>query len=99
MNDERETFQRVQRQARQDLEQRIDRIRREHAERDRQIRREGATLAWLTCPFAAWLFGMIACFEFLIPDGSPALGYLYAGASLFSLMLLVVAVSWSRWQP
>lgn len=61
----------------------------DYHQRDRQIRRDGARMAWLTCPFIALVFGALSWFNF--HHGDAGMGLLYAVGALAFLVLLVLA--------
>jgi hypothetical protein len=67
----------------------IDTILSDYHQRDRQIKREGARMAWLICPFAMLLFGFVSWFNF--HQGDVNTGLLSALGSLAFLLMLVLA--------
>lgn len=64
-------------------------IRQQSRQRDLEIRREGARLAWFTCPPVMSFFGGIAWFGFT--HGQPLVGALFAVGSAAFLAMLVRA--------
>lgn len=68
---------------------RVNRIVDAHEERNRELDREGARLAWWTCPAIALVFGAIAWVQF--SQAEVGLGVIYTvGALVFLGMLVVV---------
>lgn len=78
-----------ERQKRAYLATRTQEILREHRQRDRAIRREGARMAWLTCPFAILLLSAVAWLNF--HQGDMTIGAIMAVGALAFLVMLVLA--------
>jgi len=62
--------------------------------RDRQIRRNGARLAWWTCPPTVVLFVSVAWLNF--SQGDTGTGLIYVAGALVFLVMLVVAQEWGK---
>lgn len=77
-----------ERQSAQTYENNIVRILHEHRARDKQIRREGARLAWITAPLVMLVFGVCAWFNWHAGEWEMALVYM-AGVLAFLLMLVL----------
>ena len=61
----------------------------DYRQRDRQIRREGARMAWMMCPFAFLLLGSVSWLNF--HQGDASIGLLCAVGALAFLVMLVLA--------
>lgn len=73
----------------QTFEGNVHSILNDYHQRDRQIKREGARLAWRTCPLIALIFGALSWSAF--HQGDAGMGLLYAVGALVFLAMLILA--------
>jgi hypothetical protein len=71
------------------LRTRVGEIQQRYRQRDREIRQEGARMAWITCPIVILFFGFSALLNFL--HGDMSMGAFFVPGALVFLGMLVVA--------